>query len=286
MKTVFFGSSSYVLPILEVLRKNFELALVVTTEKNPTDPIPIYCKQNLIPLLSVLQLNNRAIEQLKSTGAPLAILASFGLIIPKEVLEVFPKGILNLHPSLLPKYRGPTPVQTAILNADKETGVTIIKLDEEVDHGPIVAQEEEPVLQNDTSESLYSRLFQKGAKLLPKTVNEYINGSIVLREQGHTKAIFTRTLTRTDGYIDISDAISSERLDRMVRAYYPWPGVWTKWQMANPPAGRAGGKWQIVKLLPQQRLQVEGRKPMNYKDFLNGYPEAAKGILPIITNFK
>lgn len=209
--------------------------------------------------------------------ADIVVVAAYGRILTKSELNAPKYGCINIHPSLLPKYRGPTPVQTAILNGDKKTGVTVIKLDEEIDHGPVMAQTEEPIFSTDTSESLYRRLFEKGAQLLPKVLKKYINGTLMPREQNHSKATFTKPLTRTDGYIDISDTISFERLNRMIRAYYPWPSVWTRLRLDKG----SQAKLKIVKFLPEQKIQVEGKKPMSYKDFLNGYPEARE-ILPIL----
>ncbi|MBI1982084.1 MAG: methionyl-tRNA formyltransferase, partial [Candidatus Levybacteria bacterium] len=256
-KITFFGTSKFAIPVLEVLRTNFELILVITTDPL-NGAVPSYCKQNSIPYLSVQQLSNQTIEQLRRANTPLAILASFGLIIPKEVLGIFSKGIFNIHPSLLPKYRGPTPVQTAILNGDKETGVTIIKLDKEVDHGPILAQAEEQVFSTDTSESLYKRLFEKGAQLLLEVLPKHIDGKIMPKEQDHSKATFSKHLTRQDGYIDLANPPLKDLLERMIRAYYPWPGVYTKLKIKNE-------KLKIIKFLPEGKIQVEGKKPMSYK---------------------
>jgi len=265
MKVVFFGSSRYVLPIIEVLKNNFDLTLVVTTEKQSADAVPKFCLENKIPYISISSFDDKKI------GSEIGIVADFGLMIPSKILNAFEHGLLNIHPSLLPKYRGPTPVQAAILNGETKTGITIIKLDEEMDHGPILLQVEEPIAAFDTAETLYERLFKIGAELLSQNINKYIKGQIKLTKQDHSRATITARLTRKDGHIDITNPPSPEMLDRMIRAYHPWPGVWSKWQMAN-------GKWRIVKFLPEGRIQVEGKKPMSYKDFLNGYPEA-KGII-------
>lgn len=281
MKVVFFGASRFVIPVIELLRKKFDLALVITTEQEQTDSIPNYCKKYAIPYISVKTLSE---ENLKSyiinLKSDLGILAYFGLLVPNDILNIFPKDIVNIHPSLLPKYRGPTPVQTAILNGEKKTGVTIIKLDEQIDHGPILAQVEEPILANDTAETLHERLFKIGADLLRKNIDQYLNGSILLTSQDDKKATYTKHLTRADGFINLDPQSpqypkSPQQLDRMIRAYHPWPGVWTKWKMAND-------KWKILKFLPNKKIQIEGGKPMSYKDFINGYPNAKGVILPIL----
>ncbi|MEK7518080.1 MAG: methionyl-tRNA formyltransferase [Patescibacteria group bacterium] len=281
-KIVFFGSSKFVIPIIEVLRKNFDLSFIVTTEKEPTDSVPSYCAENKIPFLSVSNLSDPILNsKFLILNSQLGVLASFGAIIPKRILNAFPKGIINIHPSLLPKYRGPTPVQTSILNGDKTTGATIIKLDEEVDHGPIIVQKDAKILPNDTAESLHERLFRLGAGSIVQTIELYLKGEITPKEQNHSQATFTKRLTREDGFIDIQSPPSSQILDRMIRAYHPWPGVWTKLKM-NPSTSlrlrgsdsrSSGKKLKIIKLLPENKIQVEGKRPMIYKDFINGYPE-------------
>src|SRR6266571_4545242 len=298
MKIIFFGSSRFVLPVIEMLKKNVELALVVTTETDPLDAVPTYCQQNNIPYLSVEKLDAQAQERIKQIGAPVAVLGYFGILLPQVALEIFPKGILNIHPSLLPKYRGPTPVQSAILNGDSETGVTIIKLDREMDHGPILAQEKETILPTDTTVTLHDRLFTKGAKLLETAIPEYLSGNLLPKEQNHEAATLTkRGFTRQDGFIALSEMEHMSTLEienwkleiaRMIRAYYPWPAVWF--------TARIKKKEVRIKLLPASVchpelvsgsyasccLQVEGKKPVSLKDFLNGYPELHETIMKLI----
>jgi methionyl-tRNA formyltransferase len=265
---VFFGSSSYVIPIIETLQKNFSLSLVITTEKSD-GTVPSFCRQNKINFISVSTLKDPNTKCLiLNTKAPVAVLADFGLIIPQEILNAFPKGIINIHPSLLPKYRGPSPVQAAILNGEKITGVSIMKVDDKIDHGPILGFEKEEILDSDTADSLYERLFKKGSTLLIKVLNSYIKGDLKPIAQNHEKATFSKTLTRKDGFIDMSKVKSQKskaEIGRKVRAYYPWPGVWFKTKINNVE--------KIIKLLPENKIQVEGKKPMPYKDFANGYPE-------------
>ncbi len=259
MKIVFFGSGKFTKLLIEVLKKNFDLILTLT----PAD------------------FKKTDIEtQIKNTRPEVGVLANFGLVIPPQILALFPKGILNIHPSLLPKYRGPTPVQMAILNNEKKTGVTIIKLDEKIDHGPILTQVEEKILATDTAESLYERLFKKGSHLLPQTINQYINPDLIgikeeikPSEQDDSKATFTKSLTRQDGYINFNNPPPPEKFEQMIRAYYPWPGVWTRLSK------------KIIKFLPAKKIQVEGKKPMSYKDFLNGYPETKEWLSRIYPDF-
>ncbi|OGH38077.1 MAG: hypothetical protein A3B44_04265 [Candidatus Levybacteria bacterium RIFCSPLOWO2_01_FULL_38_21] len=278
-KIVFFGSSNYVIPVIEIIKKNFDFSLVITTEQNPSDPIPHFCIKNKIKYISVTSLNNSIVNgQLSMVNCQFAVLANFGLIIPKKVLKIFPKGIINIHPSLLPKYRGPTPVQTAILNGERVTGVTLTKLDDKVDHGPILAQQKEKIDGDDTADLLYKKLFKIGADFLYQNIKQYIKGDLKPVPQNHSKATFTKALTKKDGYFDINNPPSPVKIDRMIRAYYPWPGVWTKLQIVRGST-RGVEAQKIIKFLPEQIIQVEGKKPMSYKDFINGYSEGGKELL-------
>ena len=273
-KIIFFGSSKFVIPIIETLKDNFDLSLVITTEK--TDgTVPSYCQQNKIPFVSASSLKNQNIKcSILNTNASLAVVADFGLIIPVEILNAFSKGIINIHPSLLPTYRGPTPVQTAILRGDKTSGVSIIKLDEKIDHGSVLGQEKEEILNTDTAESLYERLFSRGANLLLKVLDKYLKDNLKLQTQDHRKATFTKSLVRQDGHVDVNNPPAKDKLNLMIRAYYPWPGVWTEIRIKD--------KGIRIKLLPENKLQVEGKKPVRYKDFLNGYPEVKEQLKKLL----
>ncbi len=209
-------------------------------------------------------------NRLRDIHAEFAVLAYFGLIVRQQVIDIFPKGILNIHPSLLPYYRGPTPVQTALLLGTNKTGVSIMLLDSEVDHGPVFAQATEPISSTDTTIRLYERLFPKGVQLLSEVLPLYLEGKTQPIEQNHSKSTLTKMLTRESGFFQDTQTQAPELLERMVRAYYPWPGVWTK--CTTLPNSKLTNK--IVKFLPGKMIQVEGKKPVSYKDFLNGYPEA------------
>ncbi len=285
-KVVFFGAGPYVSRIVETLKENFEV-YVFTTETEQNQPVILYCSSKHIQCVSITKFDHKVVEYLEKIGARIAVLAYFGLIVPKDVLDFFELGIINVHPSLLPKYRGATPGQAAILNGDSVTGVSIIKLDEQVDHGAILAQVQEKIKPNDTSETLYERLFQKGAELLSKTLPKYISGDLKPSEQNHSKATFTERLTRESGFIDLSQkpianshpstSLRASQLNRMIRAYHPWPGVWFRVNLKlKTENSKLQGK--IIKLLPEGKIQVEGKNVMKLSDFANGYPEAEEII--------
>lgn len=271
IKIAFFGSDSFVIPILQALEQNFEVVLVITA---PDSAIQMEAKKLGIPNLTPDKLDKNSLGVLSSPPPSwdLIVVASYGKIIPKPILNIPKYGSLNLHPSLLPKYRGPSPVPATILGGDKSTGVTIIKMDEKMDHGPIVATEKISLSGQEIFPDLINKLFQLGADLLVRIIPDYVAGKINVRVQSVAAATYCPLLTKESGYFSITNPPSSEKLDRMIRAYYPWPGVWTRWN----------GK--IVKFLPSPRhserseesnyfLQMEGKKPISWKDFLNGYPD-------------
>ncbi len=261
MKVIFFGSGKYAISVIKVLKKEFDL-FVFTTEKEKQSFLIRYLDENNVDYKSI---NSFLKEDVLKHKANLGVLANFRLIVPKEILNLFPLGILNIHPSLLPKGRGATPGQEAIVNNDKLTGVSIIKLDEKLDHGPILAQKEEEIKDNDTADSLYQRLFEIGADLLYQNIKQYIKGNLKLVVQDDSKATYTKTLTRESGFINANNP--PKNLKTMIKAYFPWPGVWTE----------KNGK--RIKFLPNDKIQVEGKKEVKYKDFVNGYPNIGKELL-------
>lgn len=277
MKIVFFGSSRYIIPILDTLNTFFTLSLVVTTEQGSMEPVPFYAKSKKIEYISVRKKADLITNyEIQGKGADLGVVADFGLIIPDETMKFFTHGIINIHPSLLPKYRGSSPVQNTILNGDTKTGVSIIKLDNHMDHGPLIAQLEEEVKPDDTAKSLYERLFKLSCPLLQKVIQDFEVQKVKLTPQNHEAATFTKELKREDGFIDFKTISSKDFFDRIVRAYYPWPGVWTKTTL-NPKSPE-----KIIKFMPGKKLQVEGGREMNYKDFINGYPEAEEIMIDFL----
>nr|MBI5455465.1 methionyl-tRNA formyltransferase [Candidatus Levybacteria bacterium] len=275
MKIVFFGASRYVIPIIEMLHNTFNLSLVVTTEQGSQAPVPFYCKTKKIDCIKTIKSTDLISSyEIENSGAKLGIVADFGLIIPPKVINFFEFGIINIHPSLLPKYRGATPVQSAILNGDTKTGVSIIQLDKYMDHGPILAQTEAEINPGATSQDLYEKLFKKGTLLLRDVIQKLEIQKPTPKEQDHQNATFTKLLTRDDGFVDFKTISNKEFFDRLVRAYYPWPGVWTR--------ALINDKLLLIKFLPNKRIQVEGRRDMLYKDFINGYSNADKNLIDFL----
>jgi methionyl-tRNA formyltransferase len=181
------------------------------------------------------------------------------LVISADYGQKLPAGGLNLHPSLLPKYRGPTPVPYQILNKETESGISIIKMTDQFDAGPLIAQEKVPILPEDTSPDLLKRCFTTGAKLLIKILPDYLNTKITLLAQDETQATYTHKFSKADGYITWKE-FKAGAPEHKIRALFPWPGVWT-----TMPNGK------ILKLLPQNLIQLESKQPITLQQFLAGY---------------
>lgn len=286
MKIVFFGTPKETIPVLESLIKNFDVAAVITAPDQKSGrkqlltppPVKVFAQKNNITVIQP-ENNNSLKSSLINLQSDLYVVAAYGKLIPNDVLELPKYGAINIHPSLLPKYRGPTPIQTALLNGDQTSGVSFIKMDEQLDHGPILQQIPFTLEKTDTFDWLMQSMFAQAAQILPQVVDEYISRKIKPKPQDDNEATYTKRITKQDGYIDLSELETLKPLEienwrlkiaRKIRAYYPWPTVWTKTKLNNRDV--------IIKFLPQQKIHVEGKKPVSVKDFLNGYPEMKETI--------
>lgn len=288
LKIVFFGTPFFVVPVLETLLSDFDVVGIVTTPDVPLGrkkvmtgtPVKLAYEKYLEQkgksgVIITQQLTNETIEQVRNLQPDLFIVAAYGHLIPKSLLDIPKYGSLNIHPSLLPKYRGPSPIQSAIYNGDKTTGVTIIQMDEEIDHGPILLKKELPITRLDTFETLHIKLFTFAAEMLARVIPQYVSGKLEPKAQNHKIATYCDHISRTDGKISLDSPPDKEQLDHMIRAYYPWPTVWTKVTIKNQEFR--------MKLLPGKRIQLEGGKPMSIKDFINGYPELGEKIKALLS---
>lgn len=278
MNVVFFGTPDFVLPIPQaLLETGSKVVAVVTNSDRPVgrkqiltpSPVKKWAQEHQIPALTPEMLDENFIRQLGGSNFKfdVGVLAAYGKILPQELIDVFPQGILVVHPSLLPAYRGASPVQAAIINGDKITGVSIIKMDEKMDHGPIVSQFKDEIKPDESAENLYARLFKMSAEVLVTLLPDWTEGKITPRKQDHTKATFCKLLKKEDGYINLKNPPSPEIFQRMLRAYHPWPGVWTRLRLGF------GGQARIIKFLPEGKIQLEGKKPVSWEQFQKSYPE-------------
>lgn len=235
---VFYGTSPFAVPSLDALAQDvrFDVLAVVTQPDRPAGRKGALAKSAIKLAAERLGLRVEQPERLKSEeaymllqsiGAELGVVASYGQIIPQRVLDLYSKGMINVHASLLPEYRGASPINAAIRDGKSETGVTIMRMDANMDHGPILAQAAEPIREDDTATVLTPRLADLGADLLLATLPGYLDGSIKPVEQDHEKATFVKLLSREDGKLDPRKPAAE--LERLVRAMDPWPGTYLEY---------------------------------------------------------
>ena len=318
-KIIFIGTPEFGAIILEKMIKNgYKPGLVITAPDKPVGrklaitppPVKVLAKKHKITVLQPGKILDSK-SQIQEFNPNLIIVAAYGQFFPKEILEIPTHGCLNVHPSLLPKYRGPSPIPHAILNGDRKTGVTILLIDEKTDHGPIIAQRTLVIEEQETAETLYNKLANLGANLLMEIIPQWIKKMIKPKPQDDARASFTEILTRERGRINWKK--TAEDLEKEVRAFYPWPGSYTFWQKISKlviikvlkarvykaPGGIAYPVGKVL-VVPQneigiqcgkgflggagdfiviEKLQMEGKKEMAAEDFLRGYPDFVGNIL-------
>lgn len=256
-----------------------------------------------IPVITPERLDREAIQTIKATQADVYIVAAYGKLIPSDLLKAPQLGVINLHPSLLPRHRGPSPVSTAILEGDEFTGMSIMLLDEGMDTGPILAQSDPvPVTDRIRADELTETLFKIGADMLPDVLEQMSNGKIMPVPQDAERATVTKLIKKSDGEIDWT--LPADKIARMNRAYRPWPGTFTFWNEVNlkiidiertMPSRSidrqqpglvtvdadgillvAAGDGNSVLVT---RLQLAGRQAMQTSDFLKGRPDIDGAVL-------
>lgn len=317
MKIVFFGTPDYVLGILESLHKKFktkasqESPIVAVVTQNPKpigrkkfisySPVDTWAHKRGLPVF------HSARELISSGLMPdLGVLAAYGEIIPSEVISFFPHGILNVHPSLLPKFRGASPIQATLVIQEQETGVSVIKIDAQTDHGPVVTQFRESIEKSDTLDSLRVRLFDRASQVLAELIEPYVKGKITLKQQDDKQASYTTLIKKQHGFIPgkyLNYALAGKTprvkwdlgfikeekftpnaalIDRFIRALTPWPGAWTEitlgtgWNFSQKRLKILKSHLEDDKLVLDE-VQLEGKNPISWKQFLAGYPKAALG---------
>jgi methionyl-tRNA formyltransferase len=239
IKVIFLGTPEFAAIPLVALAQDprYQVLGVVTQPDRPAgrgraaEPPPI--KQAAVRLgLQVFQPETlrdpAAVEQLAALKPDVGVVAAYGEILRKNVLAIPPLGYLNIHPSLLPRHRGPSPVAGAILAGDAESGVTVMLLEAKMDAGPILAQRRVPLLGDARAGALTTELFELGAAMLLDTLDRYAAGEIAPAPQDDAEATYTRLIQKSDGVIDWS--APAEQIERMTRAYDPWPGAQTTWR--------------------------------------------------------
>ncbi len=304
VKAVFFGTPGFSIASIRALElSTVEVAMVVTQPARragrgrslkPT-PVAEYAADTEVNLIVPQELNADAVASIEATGADVYVVVAYGKFIPDALLQVPELGVVNVHPSLLPRHRGPSPVATAMLEGDECTGVSVMQLDSGMDTGPILAQSDPvPIGDDMRCDELTQRLFEIGAEMLPNTLAGLQSGEILPRPQVEVDASVTKSLRKEDGRIAWNE--SAQRLVRMNRAFHPWPGTFTSWHGqllkivdlrisdSTAPIGAfpstvfrssdgkvcvsvADGAVELV------TIQLAGRRAIAAEQFAIGYPE-------------
>lgn len=290
------GSPDFAVPALEALAANYPLAGVVTQPDRPAGragnlrppAVKLAARRLGLPIIQPEKLRHpEAMEQLRAWAPDLIVVAAFGQILRQELLDLPRFGCINIHGSLLPRGRGAAPIQAAILAGDRETGITIMKMDIGVDTGPMLSQRAIPILPEDTGGTLFAKLAPIGAELLLETLPRYLSGELQPQPQPGEGVTYAPMLKKEHGLLDFSQPAVA--LERRVRAFSPWPGTWFEWNGAplkvlrtrlnaekSPGAGRktvvegnpAVGTGEGILILDE--VQPAGKKPMTGKAFLSG----------------
>ncbi|HBY93398.1 MAG: methionyl-tRNA formyltransferase [Ardenticatenaceae bacterium] len=301
-RLVFMGTPEFAVPSLEALSATgaYEIALVITQPDRPAgrgralrqSPIKQVAERLGLPVWTPENLRGEAAQaRLRAVVPDVQVVVAYGEILRRAVLEIPQHGTLNVHASLLPKYRGPAPIAGALLAGERETGVSIMLLDPGMDTGPILSQRAVPILPEDTAGTLHDRLAWIGAQLLTATLPRWLAGEIAPQPQDQAAATVTRMLSKEDGRLDWTQPASV--LANRVRAFNPWPGAFTLWNGKQLKILTAQAIQRPAILLPGtvawidegvavatgngwlrlETVQLAGRRPQPIESFVHGYQE-------------
>lgn len=306
------GTPDFAVPSLQALyeasaAQNWQIVAVVTQPDRPAgrgkklamSAVKEAALELELPVLQPERLRKRpeAVAELRDLLPDLMVVAAYGLILPPEVLEIPTFGCINVHASLLPAYRGASPITAAILDGRSETGNSIMLMDEGMDTGPVLTQAVTPILPTDTTATLSARLAQQGADLLVQTLPRWLAGDLppIRQEELPGEPTIVRMIKKEDGCIDWT--LPAVQIERMTRAYAPWPSAYTSWRgqpfkilQAEVVAGQADAG-RVVKtatgvavgtgdgLLLLHQVQPAGKRAMEMQSLLNGAPDFVGSVL-------
>lgn len=304
MRVIFMGTPDFAVGALEKLTEaGHEVVLAVTQPDKPKgrggnmqpSPVKICAMEHNIPVYQPKKVRNpESVEYLRSFSAEIMVVAAFGQILPKEILTMCPFGCINVHASLLPKYRGAAPIQWAIINGDKVSGVTIMRMDEGIDTGDMIEKEEVVLSPEETGGSLFNKLSRKGAELLIETMEKIEKGTATYTKQEESEATYVGMINKNMGKINWE--LPADEIERLIRGLNPWPSAYTGlkgktlkiWKAVPEPGGDkadAGKIYSVNKkelkvqtgegVLSLLEVQLEGKKRMDIQAFLRGYEIAS-----------
>jgi len=296
IRTVFMGSPDFALPSFRALAETLPVVGVITQPDRPAGrgrtltppPVKLLAQSLGIPVIQPEHMRQPGtMEQLFAWSPELIVVTAFGQILRPAVLDLPRYGCLNVHASLLPRWRGAAPIQAAILAGDKESGATIMKMDPGIDTGPILVQRSLPILPADTAATLSERLAALGALLLTEVLPAYLHGDLSPTPQSEAGATYAPMLNKAEGELDFTQP--AVQLACRVRAFNPWPGAFTYWNNqllkihqahVADTAGKCPGKHLVIDNLPAiatqegvlvlDTVQPAGKKPMSGAVFLQG----------------
>ena len=308
MKIIFMGTPDFSVGTLEALiDAGHDVVLAVTQPDKPKGrgkemqytPVKECAMKYNIPVYQPLKIREAdCIAELKKYSADIMVVVAFGQILPKEILEMTPYGCVNVHASLLPKYRGAAPIQWSIIDGEQVTGVTTMQMNEGLDTGDMLLKVEIPIEDKETGGSLHDKLAEAGAKLCVETLKGLEAGNITPIPQGETTTSYAKMLDKKLGNIDWCKR--AEEIERLIRGLSPWPSAYTNWNdkvmkiwdAQCVPGGKQGKPGTIVKvekeaffvqtgegMLKIKELQIPGKKRMDAGAFLRGYQVAEGEVL-------
>jgi len=300
MKILFMGTPDFAASILKVLIKSGHEVIAVVTQPDKQKgrgkamsfpPVKELALENHISVYQPLKVREASfIEVIKELAPEAIVVAAFGQILPKDLLDIPPLGCINVHASLLPKYRGASPIQYSIINGDEMTGVTIMYMDVKLDNGDIIMAAETTITPEETGGSLFDKLSVLGSDLLIEALKKIEDGTAVRIAQDETQATYVKMLDKNMGNIDFSQ--SAIQIERFIRGLNPWPSAYTYlegktlkfWIAFVEPSNSKAGPGVIIEVrkdaivimtgdgaLVIRELQLEGKKRMTADAFLRGY---------------
>lgn len=314
IRTIFIGTSPLSKSILEeLLKKNYDIIATITQPDKKVgrkqeivkNPVKIFSQEHNIPVLQPDKINQEFIREVEVLEPDLIIVAAYGKILPKDFLAIPKFGCINVHTSLLPKLRGPSPIQNALLLGEEKTGVTIMLMDQGVDTGDILTQFEVKIDPNDNTLTLSEKLAKHGAELLIKTIPLWVTKQIEGEKQNNSQATLCQLIEKEDGKIFWNQ--TAQEIYNKFRAFFPWPGIFCFWKEGErgaikrikltdisiqnkeeTPAHHLGEVFETNENICIQtalgiviinKIQLEGKKEMDAQQFKNGYPTFIGSIL-------
>lgn len=311
LRVIFMGTGKFAAEILDALfAGGYNLVAIFSqpdkgpeNKKNKPNPITAISQKNKTPLFQPQKLDEKIFQQLKLLKPDIIIVASYGKILPREILGLPGFGCINIHASLLPKFRGPSPIQNTLIAGEKETGISIFKMNDKIDAGEILARETVPVEPDETFQPLYGKLSKIASELLLKTLPLLVAGKIVPVSQDAEKATYCQLIERNDGRIFWDE--EARKIYNKFRGLYPWPGIFSFWKKDSSvcrikfheielysrsidgdfkigQVAKIGEKIGIKTskgFIILKKIQLEGKEVAEIGSFINGYPSFIGSVL-------